>query len=141
MLPASGDPNVLELYVGFSRFEPDRLVLQIAPELVDEVQALLDEHALEHGSVLVASAGQQLWVETVAIVAGGGGGLAALATVINTVISRHKDKRVVLDPDGKIEMQGFSEESIERFLQRRLEEKQANDADRESRGRRHDELD
>jgi hypothetical protein len=95
--------------------------------LADEVRALLDEVGLEHGSVLVASAGYQLWVETVSVV-GTAGGVAGLTKVITTVINRHKGKRVVLEP-GKTEFQGYSPKEVERFLQKRLQERKPRDSE------------
>src|SRR4051812_37575312 len=103
------DPNVSELYVdlGWSPGD-DTLVLQMSPVLADQVRSLLDEHGLEHGSVLLASADYRLWVESVRVPSAAGG-LAALASVINTVLQRHDNKKVLIERADvdKIEIHGY----------------------------------
>jgi hypothetical protein len=130
MRPDTREPDVIELYVGFGWLDGTTLSLSMSPSIVDEVLELLDEHGLKHGSVLLASADYNLWVETVRVI-GGAGGLAALASVIRTVIRRHDGKRVLIErPDGgKTELQGYSEESIERFLQKRVEGQKVRDTE------------
>src|SRR4051812_6985468 len=80
-------------------------------------------------TILEFSAGQALWVEAVRVL-GATGGLAALATVINTLIRRNDGKTVVIDRgDEKIEIAGHSLKEVERMLDKRAEEQTARDAE------------
>ena len=121
--------DTLELYVTLGHTGDGSLNLRMTPSIADEVRALLDEHGLDHGRILEFSSGPQLAVEAVValgIVAGGAGGLPALASVINTIIKRHDSKRVVIDGE-KIEVSGYSEKAVERLLEKRAQEQAQHD--------------
>jgi hypothetical protein len=121
--------DVVELYVTLGHAGDGDFNLRMSPEIVDEVLALLDEHGVGHGGIIEMSAGHDLYIEAVRVL-GGAGGLAALASVIKTVIGRNNGKRFLIERDGeKFEANGYSEEAIERILKKRAEEQAARDAE------------
>ncbi|NYI81258.1 hypothetical protein [Nocardioides panzhihuensis] len=114
--------DTLKLYVTLGHPGDGSLNLRMSPSIADEVRALLDEHDLAHGELLEFSSGPQLAIEAV-VALGAGGGLAALASVINTMIKRHDSKRFVIERDGeRIEASGYSEEAVDRLLEKRAQE-------------------
>lgn len=119
--------DTLELYVTLGHPGDDSLNLRMTPSIADEVRALLDEHDLDHGRILEFSSGPQLAVEAV-VALSTAGGLAALATVVNTVIKRHDSKRVVIERDGgKIEIAGHSPKAVEKLLEKLAQEQAQQD--------------
>lgn len=114
--------DTLELYVALGIPGHDSLTLRMTPEIADEVLALLDEHGLAHRLAMEFSAAPDLAAEAVRAL-GAAGGLAALASVINTMIKRHDTKRFVLERGGeKIEVAGYSEKAVEQLLEKRAQE-------------------
>lgn len=117
--------DTLELYVTLGHTGDGSLNLRMTPSIADEVRTLLDEHGLDHGRILEFSSGPRLAVEAV-VALSTTGGLAALASVINTMIKRHDSKRIVID-DEKVEVSGYSEKAVERFLEKRAQEQAQQD--------------
>lgn len=119
--------DVLELYITLGHAGDGDLNLCMSPEIVNEVLTSLDEHGIVHSSIIEMSAGQKLHIEAVRVLEGAGG-LASLAAIIKTVVTRNKDKRFVIERDGKkLEASGYSEQDVERFLKKRAEEQTARD--------------
>ena len=105
----------------------DNLNLRMSRGIVDEVLSSLDEHGIDHGSIIEMSAGQELCIEAVRVL-GGAGGLAALSSVIKTVVQRNECKHFLLERDGeKFEANGYSEVAVRRLLENRAEEQAARD--------------
>lgn len=129
MQPSDNSADVLELYVTLGVPGDGALVLRMSQELRDAVLTLLDEHGLQHGSRVEASAGASLAVEAVTVLSAAGG-VAALASVINTVIKRNDSKRVVMEQDGhKFEASGYSEAAIKRLVAEQAGKQQAREAE------------
>lgn len=125
----SESAEVIELYVELGFAGDESLKLRMTPKFADEVLALLDEHGIAHGRGAEFSAGTDLWIEGVQVL-GAAGGLAALATVINTFIRRHDGKKIVIERGGaRIEAAGLSEKAVERFLEKRAEEQATRDVE------------
>lgn len=119
MNPGQSNADVLELYVTQAPPGDGALLLRMSPQIVEEVRTLLDEQGLEHSLAAEFSSGPDLAIESVRAL-GAAGGLAALASVINTVIKRHDGKRIHLER-GKFEATGYSERAVERMLRERAE--------------------
>lgn len=125
MCSMTGD--AVELYVTLGHAGDDDLNLRMSPEIVDEVLSSLDEHGVVHGGIIEMSAGQDLYIEAVRVLAGTGG-LASLAAVIKTVVKRNEGKHFLIERDGeKFEADGYSEQAVERILKKRAEEQAARD--------------
>jgi len=92
--------NLIFAAVTFSVIFSPGLGVDFPPAIVGQVLALLDEQGIEHGRVLERSADAELWVEAVKVLGTAGGGLAALTTVITTIIKRHDGKRVLIERPG-----------------------------------------
>ncbi|GAA1753733.1 hypothetical protein [Aeromicrobium alkaliterrae] len=119
--------DVVELYVTLGHPGDDTFNLRMSPGIVDEVLASLDEQGIAHGGIIEMSAGPELYIEAVRVL-GGAGGLAALASVIKTVVKRNEGKHFLIERDGeKIEADGYSEDAVERILKNRAEEQAARD--------------
>lgn len=121
------DPDDVELYVTLAPPGDGALLLRMSPRIADDVRALLDENGLDHSRAAEFSAGAELALESVQVL-GAAGGLAALATVINTVIRRHDGKRVLLERE-KFEVSGYSEKAVHRLLAERAEEQKRREAE------------
>lgn len=119
MEPDHSQTDVLELYVTPGPPGDGALLIRMSPQIADEVRMLLDEHGLDHSRGAEFSSGPELAIESVKVL-GATGGLAALASVINTMIKRHDSKRIVIERD-KFEAAGFSEKAVERMLQKQAE--------------------
>lgn len=103
------------------------LILRFPPEYSDELLQLLDEHSLDHGTILEFSEGADLWIEGVRVL-GAGGGLAALAVIIRTFVYRHAGKRFKLKRDGlEVEADGFSMEQVQKLLKESAEKQAEQD--------------
>jgi hypothetical protein len=120
-------PDVLELYVTPAPPGDGALNLRMSPQIADEVRALLDEQGLDHSRAAEFSSGAELAIESVRFL-GAAGGLAALASVINTMMRRHDGKRVLIER-GKFEASGFSEKAVKRLLEEMAEEQAKNEAE------------
>lgn len=121
------DPDDLELYVTPAPPGEGALLVRMSPQIADEVRALLDENGLDHSHAAEFSSGAELALESVRVV-GAAGGLAALASVINTVIRRHDGKRVLIERD-QFEASGYSEKAVERLLAQRVEEQEQSETE------------
>lgn len=109
-------PETIPFLVTFGYPGDGTFNLRFPPEYEEEVLGLLDEHGIEHGTILEFSAETQLAIEAVTVVSSAGG-LAALASVYKTFAHRHDGKRIVLKRgDFEIEAAGFSQKKTEDFL-------------------------
>jgi hypothetical protein len=103
--------------------------LRFPSDYAPEIIALLDEHEIAHDTILEFSAGQELWIEAVRVLSVPGG-LAALASIIKTVVHRHDGKRFILKRGGEeFEATGFSEEKVRGFLEKAAADQVARDAE------------
>lgn len=108
----------IPLLVTFGYPGDGTLNLRFPPEYAKEVLLLLDEHGIQHGTILEFSADTQLAIEAVTVLLSAGG-LAALTSVYKTFAHRHDGKRIVLKRGGfEIEAAGFSPKKTEDFLQK-----------------------
>lgn len=106
----------------------DSLKLRFPVEYEAEIRALLDEHSIEHGTVLEFSADAVLAIEAVRVL-GSAGGIAALVAFYKAFVHRHDGKRVMIKRDGlEIEATGFSRTKTEEFLRQLASEQQNIDA-------------
>ncbi len=100
----ANDERPVPLLVTLGHAGDDSFNLRFPAEYASEVTALLDEHDISHGTVLEFSAGQELWIEAARVLSIPGG-LAALASIIKTIVHRHDAKRFILKRGG--EVRGF----------------------------------
>lgn len=129
MQPHDSDAHVLELYVTGAPPGDGDLLLRMSPQIAEEVRTLLDESGVHHSGVAEHSSGPELVIEAVKVLSATGG-LAALTTVVNTLIRRHDGKRVVIERDGeKFEAAGYSEKAVERLVEKRAQEQAELDAE------------
>ncbi len=113
--------------------------LRFPSEYAPEISALLDEHDIGHGTVLEFAAGTELWIEAVSVLSVSGG-LAALASIIKTIVRRHDGKRFMLKRDGEeLEAVGFSERKVFEFLEEMAAKQATRDAEWRRVPRSHDE--
>lgn len=118
------NPDPLYVRVGFPHQQD--LELRFPSEYSNEILELLDEHQIEHGTVLELSANANLWIESVHVLSAAGG-LGALATMLHSFLNRHKGKKFILDED-KVEMNGYSVKEIEKLLNLRKQQQAKLDA-------------
>lgn len=118
------DPDVLELRVTNAPVGTNGLLIRMSPELIDEVQAKLDEAEIPHGEVLELSAGAELAIEMVQFV-GGPVALGILAKVLHSVFHRNDGKKVV-NENGE-EYVGYSREDVEKLIDKQWERQQENE--------------
>lgn len=118
------DPDVLELRVSNAPVGTNGLLIRMSPELIDEVQAKLDEAEIPHGEVLELSAGAELAIEMVQFV-GGPVALGILAKVLHSVFHRNDGKKIVGE-NGE-EYVGYSREDVERLIDKQWERQQENE--------------
>lgn len=128
----TSDSEAVPLLVTLGHAGDNSFILRFPVEYSDEILALLDEHNVEHGTALELSADQPLWLEVVQFVVTPGavvGGMAAIASVIRTVVTRHSGKKFVLKSgEFEVEASGYSEIAVERFLEKRAREQAELDA-------------
>lgn len=106
----------------------DSFKLRFPVEYETEVLALLDEHGIEHGTVLEFSADTALAIEAVRVL-GSAGGLAALVSFYKAFVQKHDGKRVTLKRgEFEFEAAGFSPKKTEQFLKQLALEQQTIDA-------------
>lgn len=122
----TGDENPIPLYVRVGFHYQEDLELRFPAEYSNEILELLDEHKIEHGSVLELSADANLWIESVHVLSAAGG-LGALATMLHSFLNRHKGKKFILDED-KVEIDGYSVKEIEKLLNLRKQQQAEVDA-------------
>ena len=104
------------------------LKLRFPVEYEAEILSLLDEHSIEHGTVLEFSEDAVLAIEAVKVL-GSAGGIAALASFYKAFVHRHDGKRLMLKREGlELESAGFSRAKTEEFLQKLASEQQNIDA-------------
>lgn len=104
--------------------------LRFPPEYRDEILTLLDDHGIDHGTVLEMSSNQDLAIEAVRVL-GSARGLAALASFFKTFVNRHQNKRFTLKRDKfrfEIDASGYSAKQTEQFLQQAAAEQAEIDA-------------
>lgn len=98
------------------------LILRFPPEYSDELLSLLDEHGIDHDTILEFSATADLWAEAVKVL-GAAGGAGALAALIRTFVQRHATKKFRLKRDGlEVEANGFSMSQVEKLIEKTAEE-------------------
>lgn len=102
--------ETIEVLVTVSTPGDGALDLRVSPRYHEELRGLLDEHGIAHSTALEFSAGTGLAIEVVQVLQAGG--LAGLTTVLVTFIRRHKGKRFIMDPDGRIEAGGYPEREV-----------------------------
>jgi hypothetical protein len=109
--------DVVPLIVTVGPTADGSLILRFPPEYSDELLALLDEHQLDHGTILEFSAGADEWIEAVKVLGPTSGGLVALGIVIRTFVLRHAGKKFRLKRDGvEIDADGFSMQQVQQIL-------------------------
>ena len=80
-----------------------------------------------------------MWIEAVSVLSVSGG-LAALASIIKTIVRRHDGKRFMLKRDGEeLEAVGFSERKVFEFLEEMAAKQATRDAEWRRVPRSHDE--
>lgn len=121
------DPDLLQLRVTNAPVGTNSLLLRMSPELVDEVRARLDEAGLNHGEVLEFSAGAELAIEMVQILAGAGAALGGLAAVIRAITRRNDGKKVELSGDRIDSITGYSPDDAEELLEIQWKKQQENE--------------
>jgi hypothetical protein len=126
-------PEMIPFYLAPGPLESVKL--RFPAEYADEIQALLDEHNIEHSVAAEFSSGVSLAIESVELGAqalgalGGLSGLAvALGHVYKTFAHRHDGKQVTIDELGAIDVRGFSQKETEHFIERQLKEQAERDA-------------
>lgn len=126
------DAETIPLLVTFGFPGDGTFNLRFPPEQRDEIESLLDDNGIDHGTILELSAGQDLAIEAVKTLGpflGAGGGLAALAAVIKAFAHRHDGKRVVIkDGEREIEVAGLSQKAIVEMLNKKAEQQAKRDA-------------
>lgn len=95
-------------------------------EYSTEVLQLLDEHEIEHGTILKLSATEDLWIEGVRVLSVPGS-LTVLATMLRTFMNRHNGKSFTMK-DGEFGAEGYTVKEIEKLLELRKAEQAELDA-------------
>ncbi|WP_336640275.1 hypothetical protein [Microbacterium sp. USHLN272] len=122
----SNDDGSIRLLISPGFHGHEELELSFPPEFSDELLELLDEHGIEHSSILKLSAGEDLWFESVRVL-GASGGLGALASILHTFMHRHRGKKFTMK-DGEFGAEGYSVRDIEKLLELRKSEQADLDA-------------
>lgn len=109
------------------------LNLRFPLEYREEILALLDENEIDHSTAVELSAGPNLWIEIVQVLAGPGvtaAAMGSLASVIKTIVRRHDGKKFVLKQgEFEVEATGYSEKAVEEFLKQRVRDQAEQDAE------------
>ena len=116
------------LYVAPGHVGTPDLELRFPVEYADEILSLLDEQKISHSTAVEFSAGTDLAIETVRVLATPAG-LTALAAVIHAVVRRHAKKKFRLRRNGlEVRADGYSAAEVSALLSQVAEEKK--DADK-----------
>ncbi|MFJ3382227.1 hypothetical protein ACIPJ2_17655 [Curtobacterium sp. NPDC090217] len=125
--PRTVDPDLIPLLIVPGHLGGDTLQLRFPPEYAREILQLLDEHEIEHGTVLELSATTVDWIEEVHVLGtavAGAGGLTGLADVITAFVRRHDKKRFVFKRgSAEIDATGYSRKDMEKLLAELPDEK------------------
>ncbi|MBF4632712.1 hypothetical protein ITJ42_15945 [Clavibacter michiganensis subsp. phaseoli] len=109
--------------------QDDSFLLRFPVEHRDEILSLMDEHGIDHGTVMEMSAGPQLAIESVQILAAGGG-ITALVHLYRSFVHRHDGKKVIIKQgDDSIDVSGYSPKQLEQFITARAAEQAARNDD------------
>lgn len=111
------------LYIAPGHVGTPDLELRFPVEYTDEILSLLDEHEISHSTAMELSAGTDLAIETVRVLATPAG-LTALAAVIHAAVRRNAKKKFRLRRDGfEVRADGYSAEEVSALLTQVAEEK------------------